>query len=135
MTSNDSRVRLYDLKDHSLSCKYRGYANASSQIKASFSPDGEHIIVGSEDHDFYVWTREPEGAHRKGWRRDRNDDYQLFSAHNAVVTVAMFAPRQIEAGEATRSNERQLILTSDYEGAIRVYEDVQQRRGSVARRP
>ena len=36
VTSNDSRIRLYDLRDLSLSCKYRGYTNSSSQIRASF---------------------------------------------------------------------------------------------------
>ena len=36
VTSNDSRIRLYNLKDHSLSCKYKGCLNTSSQIKATF---------------------------------------------------------------------------------------------------
>lgn len=36
VTSNDSRVRMYNLKDHSLSCKYKGGLNTSSQIKATF---------------------------------------------------------------------------------------------------
>jgi hypothetical protein len=36
VTSNDSRVRLYSLKDLTLTCKYKGCANNSSQIKASF---------------------------------------------------------------------------------------------------
>ena len=36
ITSNDSRIRLYDLKDNSLYCKYKGSVNGSSQIKASF---------------------------------------------------------------------------------------------------
>lgn len=33
VTSNDSRIRLYDLRDLNLSCKYKGYVNISSQIK------------------------------------------------------------------------------------------------------
>jgi hypothetical protein len=40
VTSTDSRIRLYDLRDLSLVCKYRGYTNVSSQIRACFSPDG-----------------------------------------------------------------------------------------------
>lgn len=36
VTSNDSRIRLYDLRDLSLSCKFKGYVNSSSQIRASF---------------------------------------------------------------------------------------------------
>lgn len=55
VTSNDSRVRLYDLRDLNLSCKYKGYVNVSSQIKASFSHDGKYIIAGSENQCIYVW--------------------------------------------------------------------------------
>uniref|UniRef100_T1JI81 WD repeat-containing protein 44 n=1 Tax=Strigamia maritima TaxID=126957 RepID=T1JI81_STRMM len=36
VTSNDSRIRLYNVRDLSLSCKYKGYSNLSSQIRASF---------------------------------------------------------------------------------------------------
>lgn len=52
-------ARRYDLKDHSLHCKYRGATNTSSQIKATFSPDGKSLICGSEDHRFYTWATEP----------------------------------------------------------------------------
>lgn len=55
VTSNDSRVRLYDLRDLNLSCKYKGYINISSQIKASFSHDGKFIIAGSENQCIYIW--------------------------------------------------------------------------------
>lgn len=65
VTSNDSRVRMYDLRDLSLSCKYKGYLNASSQIKASFSHDGKYIIAGSENQCIYIWKT--------------NHDYKLSS--------------------------------------------------------
>lgn len=65
VTSNDSRVRLYDLRDLNLSCKYKGYLNTSSQIKASFSHDGKYIIAGSENQCIYVWKT--------------NHDYKLSS--------------------------------------------------------
>lgn len=55
VTSNDSRVRLYDLRDLNLSCKYKGYINVSSQIKGSFSHDGKYIIAGSENQCIYIW--------------------------------------------------------------------------------
>jgi WD40 repeat protein len=55
ITSNDSRIRLYDLRDLNLSCKYKGYMNVSSQIKASFSHDGKYIISGSENQCIYIW--------------------------------------------------------------------------------
>lgn len=55
VTSNDSRVRLYDLRDLNISCKYKGYLNTSSQIKASFSHDGKYIVAGSENQCIFVW--------------------------------------------------------------------------------
>ena len=56
ITSNDSRIRLYDLRDLSLVCKYRGYTNLSSQIRACFSPDGRYICAGSENQCVFLWS-------------------------------------------------------------------------------
>ncbi|VDL57978.1 unnamed protein product, partial [Hymenolepis diminuta] len=36
VTSNDSRVRLIDARDYHTLCKYRGFLNETSQIRASF---------------------------------------------------------------------------------------------------
>ncbi|KAG5459996.1 MAG: hypothetical protein BJ554DRAFT_8018 [Olpidium bornovanus] len=36
ITSNDSRIRLYNMRDKSLECKFKGLENTSSQIRASF---------------------------------------------------------------------------------------------------
>lgn len=93
VTSNDSRVRLYDLRDLNLSCKYRGFVNASSQIKASFSHDGKYIIAGSENQCIYVWkTHNDQSKLGSGLRRDRSDYWEGIKAHNATVTCAIFAP-------------------------------------------
>ena len=56
ITSNDSRIRLYDLRDLSLVCKYKGYTNVSSPIKACFSPDGRYITSGSENQCVFLWS-------------------------------------------------------------------------------
>ncbi|GAB1302690.1 WD repeat-containing protein 44 [Apodemus speciosus] len=84
VTSNDSRIRLYDLRDLSLSMKYKGYVNSSSQIKASFS--------GSEDKYVYIWSTYHDLSKFTSVRRDRNDFWEGIKAHNAVVTSAIFAP-------------------------------------------
>ena len=39
ITSNDSRLRVYQMRDKALFCKYKGLSNASSQIKAMFRYD------------------------------------------------------------------------------------------------
>uniref|UniRef100_A0A6Q2YK78 WD repeat-containing protein 44 n=1 Tax=Esox lucius TaxID=8010 RepID=A0A6Q2YK78_ESOLU len=92
VTSNDSRIRLYDLRDLSLSMKYKGYVNSSSQIKASFSHDYSFIVSGSEDKYVYIWSTYHDLSKFTSVRRDRNDFWEGIKAHNAVVTSAIFAP-------------------------------------------
>ncbi|KAF2975848.1 hypothetical protein EK904_008905 [Melospiza melodia maxima] len=92
VTSNDSRIRLYDLRDLSLSMKYKGYVNSSSQIKASFSHDFTYIVSGSEDKYVYIWSTYHDLSKFTSVRRDRNDFWEGIKAHNAVVTSAIFAP-------------------------------------------
>ncbi|CAH0553276.1 unnamed protein product [Brassicogethes aeneus] len=92
VTSNDSRIRLYDLRDLNVSCKYKGYVNMSSQIKASFSHDGKYIVSGSENRDIYIWKTNHDYSKFSSVRRDRNDFWEAIKAHNAVVTCAIFAP-------------------------------------------
>ncbi|KAG0163668.1 WD repeat-containing protein 44 [Apophysomyces sp. BC1034] len=58
ITSNDSRVRMYNMKDKSLMFKYKGVENTSMQIKATFSDDGRYIICGSEDGNIFIWGTE-----------------------------------------------------------------------------
>ncbi|RFU26502.1 hypothetical protein B7463_g9844, partial [Scytalidium lignicola] len=56
ISSNDSRVRIYNLRDKSLEMKFRGHENTCSQINASFSDDGQYVICGSEDRKAYIWS-------------------------------------------------------------------------------
>uniref|UniRef100_A0A2M4AGY2 WD repeat-containing protein 44 n=1 Tax=Anopheles triannulatus TaxID=58253 RepID=A0A2M4AGY2_9DIPT len=94
VTSNDSRIRLYDLRDLNLSCKYKGYFNSSSQIKASFSQDGKYVVSGSENQCIYIWKTHHEynKLSTVRVRRDRSDFWEGIKAHNATVTCAIFAP-------------------------------------------
>lgn len=92
VTSNDSRIRLYDLRDLNLSCKYKGYVNDSQQIKASFSHDGKYIISGSENQNIYIWKTHHDYAKLSSVRRDRSDFWEGIRAHNAIVTCAIFSP-------------------------------------------
>ena len=45
VTTNDSRIRLYSLRDFNLICKYKGAQNKNSQIRASL----RYISIGSEE--------------------------------------------------------------------------------------
>jgi WD40 repeat protein len=87
ITSNDSRVRMYNLKDRNLEVKFRGNENASSQIHASFSDDGKYVICGSEDRKVYIWSTGPVEKQDPEKR-----PVELFEAHSAMVTTAILAP-------------------------------------------
>ncbi|XP_064837196.1 WD repeat-containing protein 44-like isoform X2 [Oncorhynchus masou masou] len=154
VTSNDSRIRLYDLRDLSLSMKYKGYVNSSSQIKASFSHDYSFIVSGSEDKYVYIWSTYHDLSKFTSVRRDRNDFWEGIKAHNAVVTSAIFAPHPNlivpqEAGAekagagadaecksldstdsetipsgALKTDHTEVLLSADFTGAIKVFINV-----------
>ncbi|XP_030636944.1 WD repeat-containing protein 44 [Chanos chanos] len=150
VTSNDSRIRLYDLRDLSLSMKYKGYVNSSSQIKASFSHDYSFIVSGSEDKYVYIWSTYHDLSKFTSVRRDRNDFWEGIKAHNAVVTSAIFAPHPgliipqetgmdkpdteckssdsndsetIPSG-ALKTDHSEVLLSADFTGAIKVFVNV-----------
>lgn len=56
ISTNDSRVRLYDMDDYSMTMKFKGHENESLQIRAHFSEDYQYIISGSDNSDIYVWS-------------------------------------------------------------------------------
>ncbi|XP_030564040.1 WD repeat-containing protein 44 isoform X1 [Drosophila novamexicana] len=142
VTSNDSRVRLYDLRDLNLSCKYKGYLNVSSQIKGSFSHDGKYIIAGSENQCIYIWKTNHDYSKLSSVRRDRSDFWEGIKAHNATVTCAIFAPHPeaiIKPDPDEISNDKMannqpdplveqhkkgcgyVLVSADFNGAIKVF--------------
>lgn len=86
ITSNDSRIRLYNFRNRSLEAKFRGNENTSSQIRASFSDDGKHIICGSEDRRTYIW---PTNTTEKDMDKRA---VEVFETHSSMVTAAVMAP-------------------------------------------
>jgi len=56
VTTNDSRVRLYDMADYSMIAKFKGVENDELQIRAWFSPDGKQVICGGENQQVVVWS-------------------------------------------------------------------------------
>lgn len=86
ITSNDSRVRVYNLRDKGLELKLKGNENSCSQIHASFSDDAKYIICGSEDRKAYIW---PTVQHET--EKDKKP-MEMFDASSAIVTNAIMAP-------------------------------------------
>ncbi|CAH8485771.1 unnamed protein product [Schistosoma turkestanicum] len=95
VTSNDSRLRLVDARDYHTLCKYRGFVNETSQIRASFSPTGRYLISGSENAFFYIWQKSLDVDKISRFsrvRKDRNNCWEAIKAHDTMVTVAVFSP-------------------------------------------
>ncbi|KAH8902842.1 WD40 repeat-like protein, partial [Coniochaeta sp. PMI_546] len=88
ITSNDSRIRIYNMRDKSLEHKLKGHENVCSQIAASFSDDGKYIICGSEDRKAFIWNVAATAAELNTDKKP----YECFAAHPDIVTTAIFAP-------------------------------------------
>ncbi|MBE7181187.1 MAG: hypothetical protein INR71_08260, partial [Terriglobus roseus] len=88
ISSNDSRVRLYNFRDKSLEMKFKGHRNIASQIRASFSDDARFVISGSEDCKTYLWGTGP--VHEG----EKSAPLEMFEAHSTMTTGAVLAPRK-----------------------------------------
>lgn len=87
ISSNDSRIRLYNFRDKSMEIKFKGNVNDSSQIRAAISDDAKYISCGSEDHKVYIWPTDAGDGDKKQKR-----PMEIFDASNTVVTCVAFAP-------------------------------------------
>lgn len=89
VSSNDSRLRIYNMKDKTLDMKFKGHENNCSQIRAAFVDSSGHIICGSEDRKAYIWSASaPEGDKRN------QRPVEMFEAHDSITTCTVFAPLQ-----------------------------------------
>lgn len=91
VTTNDSRVRLYDMDYYVCVAKYKGLSNNKLQIRATFSQNEDFVLCGSDSHFLYcwhTWTKTEDrdkGAERKKnhknseHRYETNDSYDKFA--------------------------------------------------------
>jgi len=87
ISSNDSRVRLYNFRDKGVEIKFKGCENSSSQIRASITDDLRYVCCGSEDNRAYIWPTQADMTDRRDKR-----PVEFFQAHDTVVTCVCMAP-------------------------------------------
>lgn len=152
ITSNDSRIRLYD--GYTLRFKYKGLSNKSTQIKASFSPKGNFVICGSDDGAVYIWdcSKSPLpgnptlptssksatsgntivertiGTISEPFIKEKNSSWESFQVSDDVITTAIFAPeaahlKPVPPEKAKYAAYGQVIVTCGYQGEIKIYEN------------
>lgn len=151
ITSNDSRIRLFD--GYTLRFKYKGLSNKSTQIKASFSPKGNFVICGSDDGAVYIWdcSKSPMpgnptlplsskgtssgtivertiGTISEPFIKEKNSSWESFQVSDDVITTAIFAPegahlKPIPPDKAKYAAYGQVIIACGYQGEIKIYEN------------
>ncbi|KAF8711196.1 hypothetical protein HU200_029211 [Digitaria exilis] len=101
VTSADSQIRVFN--GITVLQKFKGFKNTSSQISASYTADGRHVVCASEDSNVYVWRRVPTtasstsgtgaggggsigiGVRAKTWLTSRS--YEYFFCQDVSVAV------------------------------------------------
>lgn len=56
VTTNDSRIRFVNIFEGKVVMKVKGNKNNLYDLRASISPNLNHVICGSEDGDVYLWS-------------------------------------------------------------------------------
>lgn len=144
VSTNDSRLRLYNLNDFCLIRKYKGNSNLSMQIRARVSESGSHIACGSETGQVFIWetsdkSRRRVGNHMMDKAREKAMSHASFEASKSdlpIVTDTVFFPGK-SLREALASSDvfpfalgmdrvdddlsNAAILTLDYDGRMRVF--------------
>ncbi|KAL8110579.1 WD repeat-containing protein YMR102C-like [Apium graveolens] len=83
ITSEDSKIRIFDGID--IIHKYRGLSNSRSQMSASFTSSGKHIISVGEDSHIYVWNYDDEHVPSKHPRSVRSCEHFLCEGVSVAV--------------------------------------------------
>lgn len=149
VTTNDSRLRLYEMDGFCAIQKYKGALNTKMQIKASFSETGIYMICGSETGVVHIWEsllnhemslKAKAAAHKKVDRSNPCASFDPYhgtsSAGQRAVTEALFVPSSCVKRAFMNSKlfptlhsldqfkcdfGSSMIVTSDDEGTIKIF--------------
>ncbi|KAE9969827.1 hypothetical protein EG328_006663 [Venturia inaequalis] len=89
ISSNDSRIRVYNFRDKSLEMKFKGHKSEQCAIHATFSDDARYIICGSEDKGAFIWSTTASENEKPNQR-----PVEWFEATTSKTMWALLAPQQ-----------------------------------------
>ncbi|KAF9609630.1 hypothetical protein IFM89_017769 [Coptis chinensis] len=85
ITSADSRIRVVDGVD--LVHKFKGFSNTSSQISASVTSNGKHVVCASGDSYVYVWNHEGDSRPSRSKGVTVTSSYEHFHCQDVSVAI------------------------------------------------
>ncbi|KAL5715648.1 hypothetical protein ACHQM5_017439 [Ranunculus cassubicifolius] len=85
VTSADSRIRVVDGVE--LVHKFKGFRNTSSQISASVTSNGKHVVCASGDSYVYVWNHEGDSRASRSKGVTVTSSYEHFHCQDVSVAI------------------------------------------------
>ena len=117
VSTNDSRMRMLRTTDFAQVMKYKGATNETMQIHGTFSPDGNHIVSGSENGSVVLWRTnhdwyQPGRASSVGYSKNKNDSYESFEMTNvSSCTATAFMPFMTTVRDAVVSSAKRKLAS------------------------
>ncbi|CAA0825699.1 Transducin/WD40 repeat-like superfamily protein [Striga hermonthica] len=87
VTSADSRVRI--LCGTTIVCNFKGNRNSATQVPASFTSDGQHLVSATEDSYVRIWNYTTE-EEQKSSQEKKLKSYESFFSRNASIAVPWY---------------------------------------------
>ncbi|KAI3812855.1 hypothetical protein L1987_17568 [Smallanthus sonchifolius] len=94
VSSADSQVRI--LCGIDLVAKFKGNRSSGSQMSASFTSDGKHIISAAEDSNIYVWNHNISPS-KPLTKPKTNLSFENFSSQNTTMAIPWCGLKTIAA--------------------------------------
>ncbi|KAF2071478.1 hypothetical protein CYY_007194 [Polysphondylium violaceum] len=116
VSSNDSFVRQFSLKDFKRICKYTGMMLENYQVKPIVSPDKKSVIMGSEDNNIYIYDNYSEQQPTDEIRGSAGnkiivENYEYFTASHKPITNNVFVT----------INSMNYLISTDSLGQIMIF--------------
>lgn len=100
VTSDDSKIRILDGVD--VVHKYKGLSKSGSQMSASLTPAGQHIISVGKDSRVYIWNYDhPHLQSSKAKRSVRSCEYFFFDGVSVVLPWSSMGTKNKDAWPET----------------------------------